>query len=69
MEISLNICFDEIDGQNCSRVLANLTLCKAQGPKDCHMTKFQNFQGIQHRFKLDSGAATQIGQRTFFSCH
>ena len=41
-----NICFDEIDGQNCSRVLANLTLCKAQGPKDCHMTNFQNFQGI-----------------------
>ena len=34
-----NICFDEIDGQNCSRVLADLTLCKAQGPKDCHMTK------------------------------
>ena len=45
MEISLNICFDEIDGQNCSRVLANLTLCKAQGPKDCHMTNFENFQG------------------------
>ena len=37
-----NICFDEIDGKNCSRVL---TLCKAQGSKDCHMTNFQNFQG------------------------
>ena len=41
-----NICFYEIDGQNCSRVLADLTLCKAQGPKDCHMTNFENFQGI-----------------------
>ena len=51
-----NICFDEIDGQNCSRDKANLTLCKAQGPQDCHMTNFQNFQGICHRFKLDSGA-------------
>ena len=48
-----NICFNEIDRQNCSRVLANLTLWKAQGPKDCHMT---NFQGLQHMFKLDSGA-------------
>ena len=43
MEISLNICFDEIDRQNCSRVLVDLTLCRAQGPEDCHMT---NFQGI-----------------------
>ena len=51
-----NICFDEIDGQNCSRVLANPTLCRAQSPKDCHLTNFQNFQGLQHRFKLDSGA-------------
>ena len=41
-----NICFNEIDGQNCSRVLADLTLCKAQGPKDCHITNFQNFQGL-----------------------
>ena len=41
-----NICFDEIEGQNCSRVLADLTLCKAQGPKDCHMRNFENFQGI-----------------------
>ena len=55
-----NICFDEIDGQNCSRVLANLTLCKAQGPKNCHMTNFENFQGIQHRFKLDSGACVNL---------
>ena len=39
-----NICFNEIDGQNCSRVLADITLCKAQGPKDCYMTNFQNFQ-------------------------
>ena len=60
VEISLNICFDETDGQNCSRVLANLTLCKAQGPKDCHMTNFENFQGIQHRFKLDSGACGNL---------
>ena len=51
-----NICFNEIDGQNCSRVLADLTLCKAQGPKGCHMTNFENFQGIQRIFKLDSGA-------------
>ena len=51
------ICFDEIDGQNYSRVLADLTLCKAQGPKDCHMT---NFQGLQHRFKLDSGACSNL---------
>ena len=50
-----NICFDKIDEQNCSRVLANLTLCRAQGPKDCHMTNFDNFQGLWHRFKLDSG--------------
>ena len=55
-----NICFDEIDGQNCSRVLANLTLCKAQGPKDCNVTNFQNFQGIRHRFKLDSGACKNL---------
>ena len=55
-----NICFNEIDGQNCSRVLADLTLCKAQGPKDCHMTNFQNFQGLQHRFKLDSGACCNL---------
>ena len=55
-----NICFDEIDGQNCSRVLANLTLCRAQGPKDCHMTNFENFQGLQHRFKLDSGACGNL---------
>ena len=55
-----NICFNEIDGQNCSRVLADLTLCKAQGPKDCHMTNFQNFQGLQHRFKLDSGACSNL---------
>ena len=55
-----NICFDEIDEQNCSRVLADLTLCKAQGPKDCHMTNFENFQGIQHRFKLDSGACGNL---------
>ena len=55
-----NICFDEIDGQNCSRVLADLTLCKAQGPKDCHMTNFENFQGIQHRFKLDSGVCRNL---------
>ena len=60
VEISLNICFDEIDGQNCSRVLANLTLCKAQGPKDCHMTNFENFQGIQHRLKLDSGMCRNL---------
>ena len=51
-----NICFDEIDGQNCSRVLVDLTLCKAQG----HMTNFENFQGIQHRFKLDSGACRNL---------
>ena len=55
-----NICFDEIDGQNCSRVLADLTLCKAQGPKDCHMTNFENFQGIRHRFKLDSGVCGNL---------
>ena len=55
-----NICFDEIDGQNCSRVLANLTLCRAQGPKDCHMTNFEHFQGIQHRFKLDNGACRNL---------
>ena len=55
-----NICFDEIDGQNCSRALADLTLCKAQGPKDCHMTNFENFQGIQHRLKLDSGACGNL---------
>ena len=55
-----NIHFDEIDGQNCSRVLASLTLCKAQGPKDCHMTNFQNFQRLQHRFKLDSGACGNL---------
>ena len=54
------ICFDEIDGQNCSRVLADLTLCKAQGPKDCHMKNFQNFQGLRHRFKLDSGACGNL---------
>ena len=51
-----NICFNKIDGQSCSRVLADLTLCRAQGPKDCHMTNFENFPGSQHRFKLDSGA-------------
>ena len=55
-----NICFDEIDGQNCSRVLADLTLCKARGPKDCHMTNFKNFQGIRHRFKLDSGVCGNL---------
>ena len=55
-----NICFDEIDGQNCSRVLADLTLCKAHGPKDCHMTNFENFQGIRHRFKLDSGVCRNL---------
>ena len=55
-----NICFNKIDGQNCSRVLANLTLCKAQGPKDCQMTNFQNFQGLQHRFKLGSGASGNL---------
>ena len=55
-----NICFDEIDGQNCSRVLANLTLCRAEGPKDCHMTNFENFQVIQHRFKLNSGACGSL---------
>ena len=55
-----NICFDKIDGQNCSRVLANLTLCKAQGPKDFHITNFENFQGIQHRFKLDSGVCGNL---------
>ena len=55
-----NICFDEIDGQNCSRGLVDLTLCKAQGPKDCHMTNFQNFQGLQHRFKLDSGVCGNL---------
>ena len=54
-----NIYFNKIDRQNCS-VLANLTLCKAQGPKDCHMTNFQNFQGLQHRFKLDSGACGNL---------
>ena len=43
-----------------SRVLADLTLCKAQGPKDCHMTNFENFQGIRHRFKLDSGACGNL---------
>ena len=51
-----NICVSDLDGQNCSRVLVNLTLCRAQGPKECHMTNFENFQGLQHRFKLDSGA-------------
>ena len=55
-----NICFNEIDGQNCVRVLADLTLCKTQGPKDCHMTNFQNFQGLQRRFKLDSGACSNL---------
>ena len=55
-----NICFDEIDGQNYSRVLADLTLCRAQGPKDCHMTNFNNFQGLQHRLKLDSGACSNL---------
>ena len=55
-----NICFSEIDGQNCSRVLAALTLCRAQGPKNCHMTNFQNFQGLWHRFKLDSGACGNL---------
>ena len=60
MEISLNICFKKIDGQNCSRVLADLTLCRAQGPKDCHMTNFENFQVLQHRFKLDSGACGNL---------
>ena len=40
-----NICFDEIDGQNCSRALADLTLFRAQGPKDCHMINIENFQG------------------------
>ena len=60
MEISLNICFKKIDGQNCSRVLADLTLCRAQGSKDCHMTNFENFQGLQHRFKLDSGACGNL---------
>ena len=55
-----NIYFDEIDGQNCSRVLANLTLCKAQGPKDCHMKNFENFQGIRRRFKLESGACGNL---------
>ena len=49
-----------LDGQNCSRVLANLILCRAQGPKDCHMTNFQNFQGLRHRFKLDSGACGNL---------
>ena len=44
----------------CSRVLANLTLCRAQGPNDCHMTNFQNFQGLQHRLKLDSGACSNL---------
>ena len=38
-----NICFNEIDGQNCSRVLADLTLCKAQDPKDCHMKTFKDY--------------------------
>ena len=52
-----NICFNEIDGQNRSRVLADLTLCKAQGTKDCHM---KNFQGIRHRFKLDSGVCGNL---------
>ena len=55
-----NICFNKIDGQNCSRVLADLTLCKAQGPKDCHMTNFENFQGLQHRFKSYSGACGNL---------
>ena len=41
-------------------MLANLTLCKAQGPKDCHMTNFENFQGIRHRFKLDSSACRNL---------
>ena len=61
-----NICFDEVDRQNCSRVLANLTLCKAQGPKDCYMTNFENFQGIQHRFKLDSGACGDLLPLRFY---
>ena len=55
-----NICFNEIDGQNCSRVLADPTLCKAESAKDCHMTNFQNFQGLQHRFKLDSGVCGDL---------
>ena len=55
-----NICFNKIDGQNCPGVLADLTLCRAQGPKDCHMTNFENFQGLQHRFKLDSGACGNL---------
>ena len=33
---------------------------QAQGPKDCHMTNFQNFQGLQHRFKLDIGACSNL---------
>ena len=41
-------------------MLADLTLCKAQGPKDCHMTNFQNLQGLQHRFMLDSGACGNL---------
>ena len=44
----------------CSRALADLTLCKAQGPKDCHMMKFQNFQGLQYKFKLDSGTCGNL---------
>ena len=32
VEIS-NICFSKIDGQNCSRVLADLTLCRAKVQK------------------------------------
>ena len=46
--------------ENCSRVLADLTLCRAQGRKDCHMTNFENFQGLWHRFKLDSGACGNL---------
>ena len=52
-----NICFDEIDEQNCSRVLADLTLCKAQGPKDCLMT---NFQGLQHRCESSRPVPLQL---------
>ena len=55
-----HFCFNKIDGQNCSRVLADLTLCRAQGPKDCHMTNFENFQGLWHRFILDSGTCSNL---------
>ena len=41
-------------------MLADLTLCRAQGPKNCHLTNFENFQGLQHRFKLDSGACSNL---------